>query len=301
MAQEETVQGNPETPNQQQAEDSVFGSENFFDQLEEGVNGMVSEGHPESPTTDVTPSDNGPQQETHVPSQQGSNVDWDNSANPYKKRYADSSRESVKMAQQLKSLRPFAPVLNAMRKDAGLVEHVRSYFQEGGQPSKTVQKKLDLPEDFEFDGHEAMTEPNSDSAKVMNAQVDTMVQHRVNDILKKEKVNSMRVQENVQKKKEEADFKQKTGMSDADFSQMKTQAQKHKLTLDDIHYLLNKNKTQQNVANATKQDMLNQMKNVRDIPTSAGDANSQAQSMKPDDRLFDTLLESDNGADDLFG
>jgi len=47
--------------------------------------------------------------------------------------------------------------------------------------------------------------------------------------------------------------------------------------------------------------MLNQMKNVRTIPTSASDANSQAQSLKPSDRVFDDLLEHDGGIDDLFG
>ena len=91
-------------------------------------------------------------------------------------------------------------------------------------------------------------------------------------------------------------------MSDADFAQMKAQAQKHKLTLDDIHYLVNRDQANQNVANSTKADMLNQMKNVRDIPASASGANSQNdKSASFEDDVFDALLGSDGNIDELFG
>ena len=80
------------------------------------------------------------------------------------------------------------------------------------------------------------------------------------------------------------------------------QAKSRNLTLDDIYYLLNKDQAATNVANNTKQDMLNQMKNVRNIPTSASDSNNQGSSQKsPEEKLFDGMMSIDGGVDDLFG
>ena len=65
--------------------------------------------------------------------------------------------------------------------------------------------------------------------------------------------------------------------------------------------ILNKDKTNTNVANATKNEMLNQMKNVRNMPTSASGANSQGETKSVDRDVFDSILGTDNNADNLFG
>ena len=91
-------------------------------------------------------------------------------------------------------------------------------------------------------------------------------------------------------------------MSDEQFAELVGKAKQHQLTLDDIHYLVNRDRANQNVANATKSEMLNQMQNVRNIPASASGANSQGDG-KPsfEDEVFDTLLGSDGNIDNLFG
>ena len=82
----------------------------------------------------------------------------------------------------------------------------------------------------------------------------------------------------------------------------KRAAQNRRMTLDDVYYLLNKDRANQNIANSTKQDMLNQMKNVRNIPTSASDSNSQGTAQKSQtDSMFDSMLGSDGDIDNLFG
>ena len=48
--------------------------------------------------------------------------------------------------------------------------------------------------------------------------------------------------------------------------------------------------------------MLNQMKNVRNIPTSSSDSNSQGNAKKStDDSIFDSMADTDGGLDNLFG
>lgn len=294
----EEIQGNSETADQQQAEQSVFdSSENFFDNLEESVNGMISEGSEvQEKTTEVTRGESGPTMETHEESQTApNNVDWE-------KRYKDSSSEATKMAAQLRDLKPFVPVLDAMKRDSGLVDHVRGYLKNGGKPNQSVKDKLGLDEDFIFDQQEAMENPDSDSAKLMNAHIDGLVQNRVNQVLTREKQNAQVMQKQFVQKKQEKEFMTKHGMTEEEFAQFKEQAKSRRLELDDIHYLLNKDKAATNVANNTKQDMLNQMKNVRNIPTSSSDSNNQGDNKKSaDDSIFDNLAGSDGGLDNLFG
>jgi len=294
---EETV-GNPETETTEtQVEDEVFGSsDSFFEAMEDNVNGMIAEDN-----TEATRQVAGTPEVTQQPSVGSNNVEWDDDGNPYKKRYKDSSREAVKLRDQYKEVEPFVPVLEAMKNDSGLVEHVREYLVNGGNTPKSVQEELKLDEDFVFDANEATTDPDSDSARVLNAQVDKVVQRRVGQIVEHEKANAAQMQQKVARNAMENDFRQKKGMTDDQFETFKERAQKHVLTLEDIDYLLNRDQANANVVTSAKNDMLGQMKNVRNIPTSASGANSQAKEESPDNALFDGILGLDGDLDNLFG
>ena len=286
-------------------------SEDFFGNLEKQVNGVANQGDfveeavKKEATTEVTPPNpRGDSARVTRPNQQeGSNTvgerDLENSS--YKKRYQDSSREATKMARQLKELKPFIPVLDAMKQDTGLVRHVREYLENGGSPSKTVKEQMNLPEDFVYDAQDAIDNPESASAKVMEAQIDKVVNNRVGNILAKEKQNAVKMQQGLIRKKETAEFKKRHNMSDEDFMALSEQAKERKLTLDDVYYLINKDKTEKNVATSTRKDMLNQMKNVRNMPVSQSNTNSQAPPANPDDKVFDALVGNDSDLDNLFG
>jgi len=295
---------NPDQSSQDQAidpaEKAVFGSSeaSFFDALENEVNGAIQD----EPTEATQQQISDPEQVTRTEQNVGSNsVDWDNDGNPYKKRYADSSREAVKLAEQYKNVEPFVPVLEAMKNDSGLVEHVRDYLVNGGQPSKNIQSSLGLDEDFIYNEQEAMSDPNSDSAKLMNAHVDKIVQQRVGSMLQREKQNASKQANERKRLEQEAKFRKESGMSDDEYGQMVDWAKTHTLTLEDINYLKNKQKVASNVADATKKDMLNQMKNVQGMPSTVSGANSRGQEKSADNSVFDALLGTDNDLDNLFG
>ena len=136
----------------------------------------------------------------------------------------------------------------------------------------------------------------------MQAQIDSAVNNRVGAVLKTEKAKSMKMQQAMAKRRNEMQFIQKHKMTPEEYKSFKKAAQSRSLTLDDVYYLLNRDRANQNVANSTKQDMLNQMKNVRDIPTTASDSNSQGVAKKSDeDSMFDTMLSVDGDVDNLFG
>ena len=291
---EETTQSNPEA-----AQDAVFGSQgnDFFEALENDVNGAIQD---EASSSEVTPPANsGPEQVTHVESEEGSKnekqVDWE-------QRYKDSTREAQRLHTEMSELKPFIPVLDAMKNDSGLVDHVRNYLTGGGKPSATIQDQLGLGEDFVFDAHEAMSDTGSDSAKLMNAHVDRMVQSRVGQMIGAAKERANKTQADINRQGEEKAFRASHKMTDTEYEGFVNSAKDHILTLEDIHYLLNKDRTAANTANSTKQDMLNQMKNVRNIPTSASGANSQgSKEQSVEDNVFNALKGVDDELDNLFG
>ena len=279
------------------AQPTNTGSKEFFDQLDSQINGGIAD------NLETQDLESGPEQVTHSISGSGSNTSANQSegGTDWEKRYKDSSREAVKWRDAYKNVEQFVPVLDAMKKDSGLVEHVRNYLVSGGQPAQSIQNNLGLGEDFMFDANEAMSDPNSDSAKVMNAHVDQLVQRRIAETVNTEKQRALAVnQKNVQQKAFE-EYKQKHNMTDEQFEDFKKRASEHTVSLDDIGYILNRSQVNQNVAQNTKQDMLNQMKNVRSMPTSASGANSQGEAKSNDRQVFDNILGLNQGVDNLFG
>ena len=280
MIDQDNINSNPENG----------AGDDFFEQLEDSVNSGIQE-----PTQATPVETSGPIAETHNIEQQGTdnNVDWE-------KRYKDSTREAQKMHSELTNLKPFVPVLEAMKEDSGLVQHVRDYFEGGGAPAKSVKERLGLDEDFMYNEQEAISNPESDSAKVFDAHVNTVVNSKVSNILQGERKKAVNMQRQIKAKQEEEAFKKEHKMSEEQYADLVEKAKKHILTLEDIHYLVNRDQNNTNVANSTKKDMINQMKNARNLPTSAGGTNSQGSSKNFEDDVFDALIGSDGMVDDLF-
>lgn len=99
------------------------------------------------------------------------------------------------------------PVLDVMKSDSGLVDHVRQYLLEGGTPAKSVQEEVGVGADFQYNEQQALTDPNSDSAKVLNAHVDKLVEKRVEGMIQSEKAKTEQIQEARTKKDEQEAFK----------------------------------------------------------------------------------------------
>ena len=274
-----------------QSNPTKIGSDDFFGELDQAVNGVVTQGNEAINVNEGTPA-----RQVQPPVRKApKRVNW-------QKRYKDSSREATKLGRQLSELKPFVPVLAAMRRDSGLVEHVRDYLKDGGTPNKSLKQKLGLDEDFSYDAHEAINDPDSGSAKLQQAHVDELVNSRVNQVLTREKRAAVKTNMALAQKRQEFEFAKKHKMSRKQFDSFKNKAQKRQLTLDDVYFLVNKDKSKTNIANNAKKDVLNQMRNVREIPTTASDANNQGTSERsPEDRLFEDMMGLDNDVDNLFG
>ena len=271
------------------------GSNDFFDNLESQVNGAISD-------------DNIPQPETEQVTQQADPVgtgnevqtDWRTKAETLEKRYGDSTREAQKLKAEndnLSELSKFKPLIEHLKNSPDAVQALKDSI--GGKPRSLTER---FGEDFVFDAHEAMSDPKSNSAQVMNEYIAKSAQQQASRLINNEKQQFQVEEQQMNVHRQSEEFKQRTGMSDSEFTDLQKRADEHVLTLDDVYYILNREQVSKNVADNTKVDMLNQMKQVRDIPQSASNANSPGrESQSPDEKMFDVLKNMDGDAYDLFG
>ena len=296
---EKKTEGNPKGSETNEVEDAIFGSpDSFFNAVEQDVNSMVmDESESEQPVT--SPMESSEVQDTDV---SGSHDEIET----LKKRYSDSSREAQRLAAEKKEIEPFIPLLEAMKQDGNLVDYVREYFTKGGDVPGNIKEKLDLDEDFEMDMNDVVNDGKSDSKKVFDAMVDTAVSKKVNVALDGERQKVEQTRRTHKAKQEAMTFKEQYGLTDDEFSSFVTEAKDHYnkngLTFEDMYLLMNKDKVKTNIASSTKEDMIKQMKTVRDIPTSqSGSNNATEKKTDVNDMVFESLLGLDGDSDNLFG
>ena len=262
-------------------------SGDFFESLDSDVNGgIIDSEYSQSTSQDL--GDNTPASPSGVQEQDGINTDV------LQKRYSDSSREAKRLNGKLNELEPYMPILDAMREDPNLIQHVRNYFEGGGQAPESMAQNMDLPEDFQFDPDDAFTDPQSDSAKVFGATVDGIVQRRLNNELGKQKTENQRLAR-------ETAFRQKSDMTDEEWSTFVDFAKNKSLELDDIYYLMKRKERESNIADNARQQVASQMKKVQEQPRSLATAGSATVETSQDDQVFETLLGIDHELDNAFG
>ena len=294
MSSEKQTVDNP-TTEQSNVDDAVFGSTTgFFEDLDREVNGAIQEGEePQKEEKSEEPSEETPMfKELNDVDSEEDNTDW-------KKRYSDSSREAQKIKQELDEMSRFKPFVEALQNDEGLVSTIRDYVQNGTKP-KELKEEFNLPEDFIFDSDEAFSNPDSDSAKVFNSMISRAVNNQVETKLSAQEKTIQEKTAKAEQEREAIEFKKKMNVSDNDFETLMNWADEHKISFEDIYFLKNKDAFMSNVAKNTKSDMLEQMKAVRSIPTSAGATNSRSKATDPNDAVFDALKGLDNQVDSLF-
>ena len=261
--------------------------DDFFQALDESVNsGILSD------TSQPTSENNSGNKLTSQSEVQEDSTE--NKVDSLKKRYSDSSREAKRLNGKLQELEPYMPILDAMRDDPNLISHVRNYFEGGGQTPQNMAEKLNLPEDFVVDAEEAFATPQSDSAKVLGATIDGIVHRRLNTALSGQRVENQRLAS-------ENSFRSKYDMTDDQWGQFVNYAKSKSLELDDIYYLMNRSNRDEQIADNTREELHQKMREVQQRPGSLATTGGAQVEESPDDRVFDAILGSDTMLDEVFG
>ena len=275
----------PESNSSQSGDNSV--SNDFFAALDESVNsGIIDE-------SSLSTSDKNGGNTLSSPSEVQSEVS-NNNVETIQKRYSDSSREAKRLNSKLQELKPYMPVLEAMRDDPNLITHVRNYFEGGGQTPQNMAEKLKLPEDFVFDADDAFSTPDSDSAKVLGATIDGIVQRRLGKELRGQRTEN-------QKLAKETSFRQKYNISDDEWDVFVDFAKSKSLELEDIYYLMNRSNRDEKIASSARQEVHDKMREVEKLPSSLATTGGTQVEKSTDDRVFDSILGVDSQLDEVFG
>jgi hypothetical protein len=278
----------PESNNSQANFDEM--SDDFFSALDSSVNGGILD--ESSPLTSDISSDNTLASPSEVQPQVSDPTEVVD-VETIQKRYSDSSREAKRLNSQLQELEPYMPILDAMRDDPNLITHVRNYFEGGGQTPQNMAEKLNLPEDFVFDADDAFATPQSDSAKVLGATIDGIVERRLGKALKGQKTENHRLAK-------EATFRQKHEMNDDTWSTFVDFAKSKSLELDDIYYLMNRKGRDGKIADSTRREMQDKMREVQQQPGSLATTGGSQVEKSPDDRVFEVLLGAESELEKAF-
>jgi len=279
---------------------SVMDDSNFFDDLEESVNGTIADPGTDAPQRDEQVTRETTPQQVAPDSVETDTVDWDSDANPYKKRYADSSRENTKNQEYIQDNQKYNAILDVMKKDPGLVDNVRQYLQNGGKP-QSMKDALNLDEDFIFDPDEAFSDPNSKSAAVFSNAVNRMVDAKIKNTENKV-ANAMQADNTARNQRTAAKkWMKDNNMSEKNFADMMNKANAHTISYDDINLILNKDKFAKNVASNSKKDIQSQVKAARAnaTPNVVAGGNADTTELTVEDQIFDSLKNLDAG-DTLF-
>ena len=262
-------------------------TDDFFETLDKQVNGAIID-EPSQPTSEYESDNTQSSPNAEVQEEVSDEVDT------LQKRYSDSSREAKRLNGKLSELEPYMPILDAMREDPNLITHVRNYFEGGGQTPQTMTEKLNLDEDFVFDADDAFSQPESDSAKVLGATIDGIVQRRLNGALQGQRVEN-------QKLAKETDFRSRHEMTDEQWSEFTDFAKSKSLELDDIYYLMNRKNRDGKIADSARQEVHDKMREVQQQPGTLATQGSTSVEQSPDDSVFDAILGETNELEEAFG
>jgi len=272
----------------------------FFDALETQVNGAIQDAPAEqaevqeSVSEQVTPEVDTSSRE--VPQ----TLNWEDESNPYKVRYSDSTREAQRMKAENDKLKPYESLINVLEQDAELVDVVRGYLDKGTKPD--MKQSLDLGDDFVFDMDEAISDPNSKSAEVLNTMVDKRADKRVGDRITAERQKAQQAAQKRNLQSQTKQFVDANKMTKDEFSELSKWAQTHQLSWDDINFLKNRDKANAKIANNSKQEVLDQMKTVQSVPATASTAGGENPGERDhNDSIFDLIQKADNNLDNVFG
>lgn len=271
----------------------------FFDALETQVNGAIQDAPAEQavqePVSDqVTPEVDSSSRE--VPQ----NPNWEDESNPYKVRYSDSTREAQRMKAENDKLKPYESLIGVLEQDAELVDIVRGYLDKGTKPD--MKQSLDLGDDFVFDMDEAISDPNSKSAQVFNSIVDKRADQKAGDRIAAERQKAQQAAQKRNMQSQTKQFVDANGMNKDEFSELSKWAQTHQLSWDDINFLKNRDRANAKIASNSKQQVLDQMKNVQSMPATASAAGGENPGDRDhNDAIFDLIQKADNNLDNVFG
>ena len=264
-------------------EDGLFNAgdaSEFFQSLDNNKSNQVT---PENPSPDSGNDADGKGNNKSVENQI---AELRESIKTAEKRYGDSSKEAINLRTQLNEIEPFMPIFDEMKGNPALVKTMQDAIEAGKAP-KAPKDALGLADDFVFDAEEAMSDINSDSAKVMRYMGRIEADARAKEI----EANNARTRASEKQERDFDAFVSKSKLSDDDTQELKKFMSEHELSLNDVYYLMKRNDITKNIAEKARAETLKQIQSAQMLNgDSLGSRESVMLDTKDDDKFFDKVF-----------
>ncbi len=208
-----------------------------------------------------------------------------------KQDYSASSREAIRLNEELKKVEPYKELLGTIASDGNLQEMIFNYLHSGGQVPDQTADKLNLPEDFIFDPDEALKNPNSDSAKALNGLIEKSANRiadaKFNKYMQEQEKKSTAAERNTQRRL----FMQENKLDEDQMAEFENWMKSTDLTLGMFYNIYQgKDRDKKIAANAVK-NKINRLKQNSDMPASlAGAGETGEEKASVEDQLFDAII-----------
>ena len=264
-------------------DDGIFNAgdaSDFFQSLDDNKSNQV--------TPKVSPSDSGNDADGtgNKKSVEEQIVELRSDIKTAEKRYGDSSKEAINLKTQLNELEPFMPIFQEMKENPALVKTMQNAIEADRSP-KSPKEALGLADDFVFDAEEAMSDINSDSAKVMRYMGRIEADSRAKEI----EASNARTRASEKQERDFETFVSKSKISEDDSQKLKTYMSEHQLTLDDVYFLMKRNDITKGIAEKARSETIKQIQNAQMLNgDSLGTRESVMLDTKNDDKFFDKVF-----------
>ena len=272
----------------------------FFSDLEQQVNGsIVDDVITDVVTEQAQPSatlEKDPEPQTEQPDI------WESDENPYKKRHSDSSREGKRLAQLVKEDEKYRELINVMKNDPGAAQAVLNHIsgKKEEQQASNPRELFGLDKEFVFDMDDALDNPNSDSASVMNNWITTVANSIVEDKVKQIEAQQQEANKQAELKTRQQQFMQEKNWTKDQFDNWMgkvNEALSGGIDYKHLDKIVSEGEKAENIANSTRQQVMNQMKNVSQYPNTVSSANSiSTKERTPDDAVWDVVRNVDRAS-----
>lgn len=188
--------------------------------------------------------------------------------------------ENSDAVNKLRELNPVLPMLEAMLGDETFLGMAEQYFTDPQAQSEAMKKQLGIDDDFVFDLNQALSDPKSEDAQILNKLMQS----------KQPKKTQTKPQNDQQiSDKEKKELMDKYSLTEQGYEDMMAKAAQHTITHDDIYFLMNKDKIIAEAKKEAQSGVKKQMETAQRLkkPVSAGKATNQKVS--PEDSFMSAL------------
>ena len=171
---------------------------------------------------------------------------------------------------KLREVEPVLPMLEAMLNDDNFLEMAEKYFTDPEEQRKALMKSLDLEDGYVFDLDTALSDPKSKDAQILQKLTQRQTASQKQQTSKNQQSSNNQISD-----EDKAEFIKKHGIEEKEFDTMIEQAKTYKITLDDIYYLINREKI---IENARK-EATKSFREQSSVASTIGRSKSQGSSV----------------------